>query len=220
MPPPKKYHSRGCRGGYKEQRRRLSRDKPEDPEEQDGSTSVPQQQIAAGDAPPQLNVTLTNDGREVASVSSLRVQSGSLAVPQPQPPVRRALFTRDEEEYFGAVYDTTRGRLIGQMTVFGRPLTGHMSMGSQAMDASPVNVTFLSPGDPITRIGNDVLHGARAYVALLDPHQRTPGGMMWFDRASFTWTHHMELSFQPGSVLFPGEQRIRVLFERPILERQ
>ena len=131
-----------------------------------------------------------------------------------------ALQKCEETELFGAVYDTSRGRIVGQITIYGRPITGSMSMGAETMNDSPVNVTYLAPREHKRRVSREDIHNARVYVALLDPYRRVAGGTMWFDRSTATWEYCMELSFQPGSVLYPGQQRVRVKFERPIVERQ
>ena len=93
-------------------------------------------------------------------------------------------------------------------------------MGAETMNDSPVNVTYLAPREHKRRVSREDIHNARVYVALLDPYRRVAGGTMWFDRSTATWEYCMELSFQPGSVLYPGQQRVRVKFERPIVERQ
>ena len=197
---------RGCRAGRKEQKRRRSREYYAD--------------SAAGDASNNLSVTLTNSGRDVATVAAHRVMEAESSVCRPRSSVRRALFKYEEAELFGAVYDTSRGRIVGQITIYGRPMTGSMSMGVEAMSDSPVNVTYLAPHEPSRRVSREDIQHARVYVALLDPFTREAGGTMWFNRSTATWDYNMELSFQPGSVLYPGQQRVMVKFERPVMERQ
>ena len=211
--------ARGRRAGRREQSRRTSGARTA------AVTSADLQAALCGRLPASrtehpLSVTVTGAGRDVAMVGSHQVLQPAPSMETQRRHVRRSLFARDEQENVGAVYETNRGQIVGQLIVFGRPVTGNLSMGSRRMAAPPVNVTYLAPQDSVESVAAVSIQRSRTYVALMDAHHRTPAGTMWFDRSSVTWTAEMELSFQPGSVLQPGADRIRVIFERPSVERQ
>ena len=133
-----------------------------------------------------------------------------------QPPSAPPNFVSNEYELIGAVYDTGRMVIIGQMTVYGLPANGHITMGSQNMHPEATNVTYLAFGDANASFSTSIAQHLHAFVALLNVHWRIPRGVMWFDRGSALWEYEMELSQQAGAIPTPGRSQIHVRFERPI----
>ena len=223
-PLPTAVRPRGCRAGRREQQRRRSQSTVA-PREGNGEShrvdSLNTQDViasveAAGDHPEPISVTLSDEGRDVALIGARRVLSTDVAVYEPHPTARRSLQFCDAIELIGAVYDAARTRIIGEMTLYGQPATGTMSMGSRFSRAPPTNATFLATVDPFDCIPDDTTQTAHAFVALVDVHRRIPRGMLWFDRGDATWSTEMEMSHQPGALVHHGNRRIHVVFVRPM----
>lgn len=129
--------------------------------------------------------------------------------------IRRSLFVCDEVELVGVVYDAARLQMVGQITVFGRPITGRITMGNRRMVGQLTNVSYLGPWESLDAVPAEHITNAHAFATLMDVHRRVPGGTLWFDRGSATWQQEMEFSHQPGTRTYPGRQRVRVIFDRP-----
>ena len=230
---------RGCRAGRREQQRRRSHsavalETPNEPQQRypqptaardapirkKARTKEPQPAVAAvsggGDNLASISITLSDGGRDVAAVGTQRALPACESAYTPQSHVRRSLLFCDVMELVGAVYDAARTRIIGEITLFGQPATGRMSMGTRFQQAPPTNATFLATVDPFDCIPDDTMQTAHAFAAMIDVHRRIPRGMLWFDRGDATWQHEMEMSRQPGAAVHHGNRRIRVVFVRPM----
>ena len=167
---------------------------------------------------PTSAVGVRNQGSASTSTDTTAGAQQAAATQQPMmPPLPvQPMYMSLEYELIGAVYETGRMNIIGQMTVYGLPVDGHFTMGSLNMHPEATNATFLSSGNPIESVPTNVVQQAHAFVALLDVHWRITRGTIWFDRGSAQWDYEMELSWQQGAVVTPGQSRIQVRFERPL----
>ena len=145
---------RGCRAGRREQQRRRSQSAtasetpieqqrrcpqpsadPEAPIRKKARSKEPKPAVAAvrggGDNLASISVTLSDGGRDVATIGTHRALPACESANMPQLHVRRSLLFCDVMELVGAVYDAARTRIIGEITLFGQPATGRMPMGSR-----------------------------------------------------------------------------------------
>ena len=212
--------SRGRRAGRREQQRRLSRHGTASEGANAKEVTQPIIRQAAGDAPSlPLSVTLTPVGRnvETAPIQSSGESRMTDIVHHPNRTAYQIPVGREFEEFelIGTVYDAARLYVVGQITVYGRPDTGRVTMGNRHMNGVFTNVTYLRPWDSIDSIPAENVYNAHAFANVMDVHRRVPGGTFWFDRGSTTWETEMDLSRQPGAIVYPGSRRVRVVFERP-----
>ena len=205
--------SRGCRAGRKKQQQRHK--KAELTANQLVQIAHPIIRSDAGDAPRPLSITLLPLGREVAASDGTATTAAPPRAIESPRLSRRSLLPCDELELVGVVYDAARLQMIGQITVFGRPETGRITMGNRHMNGMLTNVTYLQPWDSLDAVPPEQIHNAHAFATVIDIHRRVPGGTLWFDRSSATWEQEMEFSRQPGAIVYPGRLRVRVIFDRP-----
>ena len=171
---------------------------------------------AAGDAPSlPLSVTLTPVGRNVETAPTRPDDARPASILPRQSRAAPSVLVGREFEFIGTVYDAARLYVIGQITVYGQPDTGRVTMGNRQMNGLLTNVTYLRPWDSIDAVPAENVHNAHAFANVMDVHRKVPGGTFWFDRGSSTWAKEMDLSRQPGAKTNPGIPRVRIVFERP-----